>query len=352
MNPALAVLQAIDKEKHQILWVGSQGGMEADLVERAGISFTTVPAGGVHGVGWRLIGNSLKLLRGYFAAQKLIKEFKPDVLFFTGGYVAIPTGLAGRKIPTLVCLPDIEPGLAIKVLTRFADIITVPAKESLQFFPKGKKIEITGYPTRESLSRWDKKEAYKAFDLSPDLPTLMVTGGSLGARSINQAILKILPKLLSEMQIIHVSGTHTWPEVEKASNDLPQNLASNYRAFAYLHDRMGAAYTLADLVITRGGASILGELPNFSLPGILVPFPLAWRYQKVNADHLVNKNAAVLLKDEDLEEKLLALIQNLMQNKPKLLKMTNIMQSLAKPDASKKIAELLIQIGSETKGSA
>ncbi|MBT4533388.1 MAG: undecaprenyldiphospho-muramoylpentapeptide beta-N-acetylglucosaminyltransferase [Chloroflexi bacterium] len=352
VNPALAVLQAIDKSKDQILWVGSDGGMEADLVKRAGIPFTTVPAGGIHGLGLRAILNSFKLMRGYFAARKLIKEFSPDVLFFTGGYVAIPTGLAGRKIPTLLCLPDIEPGLAIKVLARFADRITVPAQESIQYFPEGKTITVTGYPIRSSLSDWDRNTALKAFKLSPDLPTLMVTGGSLGARSINQAILKNLPELLEEMQVIHITGNTTWPEVEKAYLALPEKLSKKYRAFPYLHDRMGAAFAAADLVISRAGASILGELPNFALPGILVPYPHAWRYQKVNADHLVQKNAAIMIKDEELDEKLLNAIQDLMQNKTKLNQMKVAMQSQAKPDAAKQIAELLLKIGSESKGSA
>lgn len=325
--------------------------MEAELVERAGIPFTTVPAAGVHGVGLRIFLNSFKLMRGYFAARKIIKDFKPDVLFFTGGYVAIPTGLAGRKIPTLLCLPDIEPGLAIRVLARFADQITVPAKESIQYFPKGKKITVSGYPTRQSLSKWETRSAYEAFDLSSKLPTLLITGGSLGARSINRAILKILPEILKEMQVIHISGKYTWPEVEKASMALPIELAKKYRSYAYLHDRMGAAFTIADLVIARGGASILGELPNFSLPGILVPYPHAWRYQKVNADHLVRQQAAIMIKDENLEKELLIAIKDLIGNKTKLDQMKIAMQMQAKPDAAKNIADLLVQIGSASKGS-
>ncbi len=130
INPALAVLQALGEKPESVLWIGSVGGMEADLVNRAGIPYRAIPAGGVHGVGLKVVWSLVQLTRGYFAARKLIREFQPEVLFFTGGYVAIPTGLAGRNIPTLLCLPDIEPGLALKVLSRFADHIAVPAEES------------------------------------------------------------------------------------------------------------------------------------------------------------------------------------------------------------------------------
>ncbi len=205
--------------------------MEADLVQRANIPFRSVPAGGIHGMGLRSLINSYKLLRGYFAARKIIKEFKPDVLFFTGGYVAIPTGLAGRKIPTLLCLPDIEPGLAIKVLSRFADHIAVPAEESLAFLPTDKNITITGYPVRKELLAWDRDEAFGVFDLDPQKPTLLVTGGSLGARSINKAVIQSINELLEKMQVIHITGQKTWQEFEEEIKSIPEELAKNYRPY-------------------------------------------------------------------------------------------------------------------------
>ncbi len=338
------MLQALGERASAILWVGSEGGIEADLVKRAGIAYTSIPAGGVHGVGLKIIPNSLKLTRGYFAARRIIADFRPDVLFFTGGYVAIPTGLAGRKIPTMVCLPDIEPALAIKVLSRFADQITAPAEASRDYFPAGQQLTVTGYPTRASLATEDRDAAYRAFELSPDKPTLFVTGGSLGARSINQALLAALPELLVDIQIIHSTGETTWPEVQAAQQALPAELAANYRPFPYLHEQMGAAFSAADLVVTRAGASILGELPLFGVPGILVPYPHAWRYQKVNADYLVEQGAAQVLRDEDLVEKLLATVRDLMHNKPRLGQMKAAMAALARPQAAAQIAQLLVEM--------
>jgi undecaprenyldiphospho-muramoylpentapeptide beta-N-acetylglucosaminyltransferase len=344
INPALAVLQALGEKSEQIMWVGSVGGMEADLVGRAGFPFTAIPAAGIHGVGLKVVAALWKLTRGFFAARKLIRDFKPDVLFFTGGYVAIPTGLAGLKIPTLICLPDIEPGLALKVLSRFTDHIVVPAEESRAYFSKRKRVTVVGYPTRPDMTVWEREAAFEAFDLSPDKPTLMVTGGSLGALSINQALVKILPELLTRMQIVHLTGKLTWPEVEAARETLPNELLANYRAYPYLYDRMGAAFSAADLVVSRAGASILGELPMFGVPAILVPYPHAWRYQKINADYLAKRGGAVVLKDEDLNEKLGASILDLMGDESKRGAMKTAMEALANPRAAASIADLLRQL--------
>lgn len=347
MYPALAVLQALDKNNDEILWVGGEGGMENELVSRANLPFKAIPAAGVHGLGLKAIAGVFKLTRGYFAARKLIADFKPDVLFFTGGYVAIPVALAGLQVPTVICLPDIEPGRALQVVTRFADRIAVPGEDSRQFFKANKQdaIRVTGYPTRPELSTWEREAAFSAFDLDPDKPTLLITGGSKGARSINRAVIAGLPELLPHMQIIHISGTFTWPEVEAAQAALQADQRANYRAFPYLHENMGAAYTAADLVVCRGGASTLGELPLFGLPGIIVPYPHAWRYQKVNAEYLASRGGAIVLPDEDLPVKLTATILDLMHNKSKRAALQAAMRALAVPEAPGQIAALIRELG-------
>ena len=323
--------------------------METDLVRRAGIPFKSIPAAGLHGRGLKAIGGLWKLTQGYFAARKLIREFKPDVLFFTGGYVAIPTGLAGRSVPTLLCVPDIEPALALRSLVRFSDRIAVSTPKSLDYFSSRKRVEVTGYPTRLEMKPWPRQKALDAFDLSPDKPTLLVMGGSLGARSINRALAAVLPALLPKMQIIHLTGQTTWTEMEANANQLSAELAENYRVYPFLHERMSAAFTAADLVVSRAGASVLGELPAFELPGILVPYPYAWRYQVVNAEYLTERGAAVLLRDENLNEELLPLVQSLLLEEPdRLMRMSLEMRNLATPDAASKIAEMLIELSAHS----
>jgi UDP-N-acetylglucosamine--N-acetylmuramyl-(pentapeptide) pyrophosphoryl-undecaprenol N-acetylglucosamine transferase len=348
--PALAVLQALGDSPEEILWVGGEKGMETDLVNRAGVPFKAIPAAGLHGVGLKAISGVWQLTRGYFAARKIIREFKPDVLFFTGGYVAIPTGLAGRKVPMALCLPDIEPALALRTLARSANLIAVPAEESKAFFSKKKRIEVVGYPTRPSMQPMPKEEALKLFGLSPDKPVLMVTGGSLGALSLNRAVIANLDALLSEVQVIHLAGERTWPEVADTQAELADDLTENYRPFAYLHDRMRAAFSAADLVVSRAGASTLGELPAFGVPAILVPYPHAWRYQKVNAEYLAGRGAAVVVRDEELAEQFLPLVKDLLIKNPEnRYQMQIAMKSLAVPDAAKSIAQFLQELAESAK---
>jgi UDP-N-acetylglucosamine--N-acetylmuramyl-(pentapeptide) pyrophosphoryl-undecaprenol N-acetylglucosamine transferase len=318
--------------------------MEEELVNRAGISYRSIPAAGVHGVGLRALpGNIAKLTRGVLASRRILREFKPDVLFFTGGFVAAPMAVAGRNIPTTLYVPDIEPGLALKFLSRFADVVTVTAPDSKKYFTRPERLVLTGYPLRSDLSNWSREKATQHFGLNPQMPTLLVTGGSKGARSINMSVLKHLHELLGVAQIIHITGSLDWPVIEKAAQELPVDLQSCYHAMPYSHE-MGAALAAADLVLSRAGASALGEYPFFGLPAVLVPYPYAWRYQKVNADFLVEKNAAVLLQDELLQEKLPSVVKDLLLNKTKLESMRAAMQALSHPDAASSIASQLVKL--------
>jgi UDP-N-acetylglucosamine--N-acetylmuramyl-(pentapeptide) pyrophosphoryl-undecaprenol N-acetylglucosamine transferase len=326
--------------------------MEAELVKRVGLKFEGIPAAGVHGVGLRALpGNILKLIQGLLASRRILRSFKPDVLLFTGGYVAVPMALASRlpglgfrRPRSLVYIPDIEPGLALKTLLRFVDHAALTVEETRAYLSGGLPATSTGYPLRSDLKRWDRGQARQAFGLISDLPTLLVTGGSKGARSINRALLAGLPRLLDTMEIIHISGQLDWPEVEKFSQTLPQPAASRYHVYPYLHEEMGAALSAVDLVISRAGASCLGEYPYFGLPAILVPYPYAWRYQRVNAEYLALKGAALWLLDEELGEKLVDTVVSLIQNQDRLLGMRKIMLSLSQPQAAGAIAGILSKL--------
>ncbi|HEX2698337.1 MAG TPA: glycosyltransferase, partial [Anaerolineales bacterium] len=169
--PALAVFQALNAKRSDVetLWIGGEGGMEAELVKREGIPFATIPAAGLHGVGLRALPrNMAQLGRGLLASQKILREFKPDVLFFTGGFVAGPMAIAGRTIPTLLYVPDIEPGLALKSLARFANRITVTVEDSKKYFKQ--KVLVTGYPLRADLAAWDKAKGRAALALDENIP--------------------------------------------------------------------------------------------------------------------------------------------------------------------------------------
>jgi UDP-N-acetylglucosamine--N-acetylmuramyl-(pentapeptide) pyrophosphoryl-undecaprenol N-acetylglucosamine transferase len=371
VNPALAVLHNVETSTGSVetLWIGGVGGMEADLVKREGVPFEVIPAAGVHGVGLRALPRNLwKLFQGLWASRRLLKRFQPDVLLFTGGFVAVPMALASwrwpfpvlrgfgrspgaRRSKSLLYVPDIEPGLALKTLARFADAIAITAEEGRAFF-KRKNVTVTGYPVRNSLKVWEVEDARRVLGLSNDLPTLLVTGGSTGARSINRALMSALPDLLAEMQVVHLTGKLDWPEVDAFRATLPADKTAHYHAFPYLHEEMGAAFSAADLVVSRAGASSLGEFPMFGLPAILIPYPYAWRYQRVNADYLSRCGAAVVVEDAELAEKILPLVRALIHDESRRGQMRKAMQALYRPQAAADIAKLLQSLANPKKDAA
>lgn len=348
--PALAAvteLKALGIEKNDILWIGAKGEMEETLVTRAGLRLETIPGGPIVGVslGTRA-RNTIKLARGYRAASAIIARFRPNVMFMTGGYMTAPAALAARRhgVPIVIYLPDVEPGSSIRLAVPMSRRIACTTDGSRQFVPEEKMI-VTGYPVRAEIraaASLSKAEALGRFDLTPGRPTLFVFGGSRGARNINRALMAVLPDLLREAQVIHVSGTLTWPEVEANTAELPAEQRAYYRPFAYLHEEMGAAYRAADLVLARAGASMLGECPAFGLPSILVPLTFAWRYQKVNADYLTERGAAVQLTDETLAESMLPTVLGLLRDPEKLDQMATAARALDKPDAATDLARLIL----------
>jgi len=360
--PALSILQALATRDSlsaskdfalQTLWVGGEGGMEADLVRRAGIDFKAIPAAGVHGVGLKALpGNLVKLARGLLASLRILAEFRPQVLLFTGGFVAVPMAFAsrlafwGKNRPRhLVYIPDIEPGLALKALLWLSDHTALTNPDSKAFLSASLPSTVTGYPVRTELLNWkERSQALQALNLVEDLPVLLVMGGSKGARSINRALMAALPVLLPRMQIVHLTGQLDWPEVQQAADKLPADLRSNYHPYPYLHAEMGAALLAADLAVGRAGASCLGEFPLFGTPAILVPYPFAWRYQRVNADYLVRHGAAVMLKDADLKDQFTSLVTGMFDNPDQLREMRKAMAQLAQPEAAGSIANILVNL--------
>lgn len=346
--PALAVVTALREmvADLQLLWIGTTGQTEEQLVPRAGIPLQTIRGGAMVGVPLSLrLKNGMLLGRSIGTAYRLLRQFQPDVLLLTGGYVNVPVALVAKwlGVPALIYLPDVEPGSAIKFLIRFAEKVACTSEESRAFVPASKLI-VTGYPVRPELRAalsHSQADALAQFDLQSGRPTLFVFGGSRGAQSINRAVGNILPELLTQTQLIHVSGTATWAETESNVQKVPASLRSFYRPYPYLHEEMGLAFRAADLVIARAGASMLGESPAFGLPAILVPYPHAWRYQKVNADYLVSRGAALRLNDEEMGQKLLPTIQTLLRQPTRLSQMATAAQQLDQPQAAQKIGQAL-----------
>lgn len=362
--PAIAVARALQAQQPDVKlrWPGSSYGIERDLIEREGIAFDALPGGPIVGVGLKAIPNALRILLATFKARRIIREFKPDALLITGGWPTIAPTLAAwlSGVPVMIYLPDLEPAAAIKVLANFAQVVAVNAEESAAYFKAGQAF-VSGYPLRPAVleaAGYDilgqpidnaeviQAQARERFNLIADLPMLLVFGGSRGARSINHALLKHLPDLLTDYQIIHISGTLDAAQVEADTADLSPEHRNHYHLFAYLHSEdMALALATADLVVSRAGAGTLGEFPIFQLPAILVPYPHAWRYQKNNADYLATRGAAVRLDDEKLANELGDLVRDLLNDPQRRAQMAQAAAELAHPDAAAIVAERLAASG-------
>lgn len=328
--------------------MGGEGGMEARLVKRADIPFKAIPAAGLHGVGLlKIPGSLLALSRGLRAASRIVKDYRPHVLFFTGGYVAVPMAIAGYKTPALLYVPDIEPGLALKTLAYFAKKIAVTNEDSKQYFSQHAKIVVTGYPIRTEITNWTRTMGREHLGLVSGLPVVLVFGGSKGAHSINTALCEHLNALLEHMEVLHISGELDWPFVNSMRETLSKEKAARYHVYPYLHEDMGAALAVADLAVSRAGASVMGEFPQFGIPAILVPYPHAWRYQMVNASMLAKRGAALMIEDARLKSGLYLTIEKLLETPEKLDEMRKAMFNLRTPNAAEKIADQLYGIGGD-----
>lgn len=320
--------------------------MERDLVGREGFSFLGIPGGGLHGVALRhAVRNGWQLGRAVFVARAHMRRERPAAILMTGGYISGPVALAARwqGVPVLVFVPDIEPAQSIKTMARFAKRIAVSVPDSLSYFAKEKAV-VTGYPLGERITRWTRAKGRAALGLSDEDRVLLVFGGSRGARSINRAVFKHVEALTEVAHVVHVSGTLDWPELEAVYAKLPAAVQARYHAYPYLHERMGAALAAADLVISRSGAGVLGEFPYFGLPGILVPYPYAWRYQRVNAGWLADRGAAEIVEDGELADRIVPVATGLLEDDTRRSEMAEASRSLARPAAAREVARLLVEL--------
>jgi len=321
------------------------------MAANAGIDFVAISAGQLRIRNpLQLARNSLRLARGAWQARRLLHDWRPDVVFVTGGYVCAPLVWAAhrQRLPILIYLPDVTPGLAVQRLAGYATQIAVSFAETTAFFP-GKAI-VTGYPVRRQLRRrsLSKEEARQRFDLDPTQPTLLIFGGSRGSRSINQATASVLPDLLALAQVIHITGEVDREAAQRRVAGLGSEQSRRYRSFPYLHEEMTAALCAADLAITRAGASTLGEFPALGLPAILVPLPISGQHQLPNARYLADRDAAIVIDDADLPGQLLPTVRELFDHPDRLHALGQASAALARPDAADRLADALIALAKTT----
>lgn len=347
--PALTVIEALRQPAagpsiavDDILWVGSKGRIEEELVSHAGLPFVGLSAGGLRGAGLLArIRGTAQITASVLQAGQLLSRFRPDVVLSTGGYASVSVSMAAwlRRIPVLIYLPDIVPGLAIRALSRFAARIAVTSEESYRYFARDKVI-VTGYPARRELFTHTQTAARQALGLAAEPKVLLAFGGSQGAHSINQAIVNGLESLLPVCQVVHVCGRLDAEWATEAADHLPESLQARYHVYPYLHD-MPVALAAADLAVARAGAATLGEFPAAGLPAVLVPYPYSGQHQNPNADFMTRNGAARTLADSSLATELVPMLVELLGDEAALVALRQSSKALARPDAASVIAEQL-----------
>lgn len=334
----------------EFCYVGECGGIEEGLAGRAGLPFRAIETGQIRGrAPWTVARNLTRMVQGANQCAAIIREWRPDVVLMTGGYVAAPVAWAAwrsrPRVPLLIYLPDLTPGQAIGLTSQFAARVAVSFPEVARYFP-GKAV-VTGYPVRPELLTADKGTARTALGLTNDAPVLLVFGGSRGARSLNRVLVAALPTLLPRCQVLHISGQLDWEWVRSETGRpgaLPAEWQTRYHVYPYLHDEMVQALAAADLVVARAGASVLGEFPAIGLPSILVPYPYAGQHQDANAAYLADRGAARVIADAELTQKLGPAILRLLDTPAELNEMARATRALARPDAAANIARELYQL--------
>ena len=364
--PLLAVLETLP-EATQVLYLGRAGSVEERLARAHGVPFSAMPAAAVRGMApWRLLTNVGRVMAGVGSALRAMRRFEPDVVLVTGGYVSVPAAVAARLLglPLVVCLPDMEPGLAVRALARLASRVTVSFPEVRRTLPAGKAV-VTGYPVRAAFASGDRTAARRRLGVAPADRLLVVMGGSSGARNINSAVLRALPGLLEVARVFHITGRLDYERVRAAAEealagraggfeeanggyiegtvaDPPITCADGrYRIYSYVENEMADLLRAADLVVARAGAATLGEFPAAGVPSILVPGNFAGGHQRLNATYLRDHGAAVIVEDDRLAEALLPTVRELFEHPQRLAEMAAAARRLANPQASRAIvAEL------------
>lgn len=340
--PAIAIAQAIQKlnPKSEFLFIGAKDKMEMEKVPAAGFPiFGLWISGFQRSLSLQNLMFPLKLINSLWKAGKIIKKFKPDVIVGVGGFASGPTLYMGHRfgIPMLIQEQNSYPGITNKLLAGKVKSICVAYPDMDRFFPAEKIIE-TGNPIRKHIIQiaGKKQQALEHFGLSADKKTLLVVGGSLGARSINNTILAHFDLWKSaDFQMIWQTGI---TGIKEAQNRILEDDTKHIHAYKFISE-MDLAYAAADLVISRAGAIAISELSATAKACILVPLPSAAEdHQTKNAKSLADQNAAILIPDEQTNDKLFETCNSLIKNESDLATMSKNIKSFAKPDADVEIA--------------
>lgn len=264
VTPNIALVPQLKEAGYQIKYIGSKGGMETELAQKAGLDYQGISSGKLRRYfSWKNFSDPFKVLKGYFQAKKIIKKYKPDIVFSKGGFVTVPVVYAAAKyhIPVIIHESDMTPGLANRLAIKKATKVCHNFPETAKYL--GEKAVHTGSPIRSELFTGNKITALDMCGFTANKPVIMVTGGSLGAENVNKLVRLALPELLKDFQVAHLCG--------KGKLDESLKDTKGYAQFEYISDEMKDFFAMADVIISRAGANSICEIAALNKPNILIP---------------------------------------------------------------------------------
>ncbi|MDP4092719.1 MAG: undecaprenyldiphospho-muramoylpentapeptide beta-N-acetylglucosaminyltransferase [Bacillota bacterium] len=349
INPGLAIAKYIKQKApdSEIIFIGTQKGLETKLVPREGFELKLIT---VRGFKRKLSLDTFvafkEMFQGVFEARRIIKQFKPDIVIGTGGYVCGPVlFMAARlKIPTLIHEQNAFPGVTNKLLSRFVDIVAISFKEAKKYFKNEKKIILTGNPVRNEIVEADRASGRTKMGISPDKQLVVVVGGSRGAGNINTAVVEMLKKYYSngEFNIVFATGEAQFDKLKADANGIDENFV---KIVPYIYDAADV-YSAADLIVCRGGAITMSEITALGLPAVIIPSPFVTaNHQEYNARALESQGAAVVILEKDLNPDILYnQIKDLLKDKDQLARMSRNSRKMGILDASEKIFSVVKEL--------
>lgn len=349
ITPALSIGEALKARNPQteILFVGSDRGLEREMIGKAGFRLEEFSLQGLPTKpDLRSIRSGLQMLRALRGIRRLIREFQPDVVVGTGGYVTVPGALAARlaRLPLVLQEQNSVPGRANRLLSRIAAEVHIHFTEARRYFKERGKLRLSGNPVRVKIPEGHGLKTLQKYRLHPDRKTVLILGGSQGAHSLNTAFLAMLPHFRNDRdaQFVIQTGKNDYNEVLNGVRDCGVRVVVK----SFLH-QIEEIYGVTRLVVARAGAMTVSEISACGLPSILVPYPhAADDHQTANARALSDKGAAILIRDQDLSgERLAAEIRKLFADPAKLREMGKYAFSLSRPDAARRIAESVERLG-------
>ncbi len=298
VTPNLALIPSLQELGYEIHYIGSYQGIEKKLIENAGIPYHGISSGKLRRYfDLKNFSDPFRVLKGYGEALKLLKEYKPDVVFSKGGFVAVPVVLAAKhyKIPTIIHESDMTPGLANKICIPSAQKVCCNFPETLKYLPQEKAV-LTGSPIRKELLEGDRLSGLQYTHLSANRPVILVIGGSLGSVTVNNAVRKILPRLLSQYQVVHICG----------KGNLDEGLigTAGYVQYEYVDAPLKHLFAAADVIVSRAGANSICEILALRKPNVLIPLSVAASRgdQILNARSFEKQGFSTVLEEESLTE--------------------------------------------------